>query len=140
MSETLGDRISKLLKKNGMTQRGLAEAIGVTEVSVGRYINGHRIPKGFTIVNIAAALHTTTDYLLGRKIDDNQATQKTVKSILKPCPFCGREDGVYMCKEGNQWQVICDYGWGGCGASSGFYDTPKETAEAWNRRAGEVEK
>ena len=36
MNETLGGRISELLEKHGMTQRELAEAVGVTEVSMSR--------------------------------------------------------------------------------------------------------
>ena len=51
---TLGGRIAALLKQNGMTQRELAEKVKVTEVSMSRYI-----------ANIAAALNTTSDYLLG---------------------------------------------------------------------------
>ena len=63
----LGSRISELLNKSGMTQRELAEKIGVTGASVHRYINGDRNPKGSTIVKIADALGTTSDYLLGLK-------------------------------------------------------------------------
>ena len=71
MNETLGGRISELLEKNGMTQRELAEAVGVTEVSMSRYIKGDRVPKGPIIANIALALHTTTDYLLGQETEED---------------------------------------------------------------------
>ena len=57
---TLGGRIAELLEKNGLTQRELAEKVGVTEVSMSRYISNDRTPA-----NIATALHTTSDYLLG---------------------------------------------------------------------------
>ncbi len=60
-------------------------------------------------------------------------------SIIKPCPFCGREDSVYMLKERDEWHVQCDFTWGGCGAGGGWRKTPKEAADAWNKRAGEVE-
>ena len=62
---TLGVRIAELLEKNGLTQRELAEKVGVTEVSMSRYISNDRTPKGPVIANIATALHTTSDYLLG---------------------------------------------------------------------------
>ena len=62
---TLGGRIADLLKNSGLTQRELADQVGVTEVSMSRYISGDRIPKGPVIANIATALHTTSDYLLG---------------------------------------------------------------------------
>ena len=61
----LGGRIADLLKKSGLTQRELADKVGVTEVSMSRYISGDRTPKGPVIANIANALHTTSDYLLG---------------------------------------------------------------------------
>lgn len=40
----LGGRIKGLLKKRGLTQKELAEKVGVTEVSVSRYISGERTP------------------------------------------------------------------------------------------------
>ncbi len=71
MDNILGERISELLTKNGITQRELADLVGVTEVSMSRYIKGGRVPKGPIIANIALALHTTTDYLLGQEADDD---------------------------------------------------------------------
>lgn len=67
MTNILGGRISELLQQNGLTQRELAELVGVTEVSMSRYIKGDRTPKAPVIANIAKALHTTSDYLLGQE-------------------------------------------------------------------------
>lgn len=61
----LGERISDLLQKHGLSQRELAEKVGVTEVSMSRYISGDRVPKGLIVVNIANALHTTVEDLMG---------------------------------------------------------------------------
>lgn len=69
MKTKLGGRIAELLKKNGLTQRELADLVGVTEVSMSRYISGDRVPKGPVIANIATALHTTSDYLLGTEVE-----------------------------------------------------------------------
>ena len=71
MNTTLGERISELLSKNGLSQRELADKVGVTEVSMSRYIKGDRVPKGPIIANIALALHTTSDYLLGQEADED---------------------------------------------------------------------
>ena len=62
----IGARILPLMKKKGMTQRELANQIGVTEVSISRYISGARMPKANIVVYIADALNTTTDFILGR--------------------------------------------------------------------------
>lgn len=71
MENILGERISDLLKKNGLTQRQLADKVGITEVSMSRYIKGDRVPKGPVISNIAVSLHTTSDYLLGQEVEED---------------------------------------------------------------------
>lgn len=70
MSKELGKRISESLKKSNMQQKELAERIGITEGVISRYISGDREPKPETIANIATALHTTSDYLLGIENDE----------------------------------------------------------------------
>ncbi|VFB17229.1 transcriptional repressor DicA [Urinicoccus massiliensis] len=62
---TLGKRISFLLDQKNLTQKELAKMANVTEVSIGRYINGKRQPNATALYDIAKALDTTTDYLLG---------------------------------------------------------------------------
>ena len=62
---TFAERLAKLLKKQGITQKELAERVGVTEATMSRYMHSKRIPKSEIIANIATALHTTSDYLLG---------------------------------------------------------------------------
>lgn len=81
----LGERISDQLKKHSLTQRELAERVGVTEVSMSRYINGERVPKGPIIANIATVLHTTSDYLLGQKVEDDTELEyyRTQRSIAR---------------------------------------------------------
>ena len=44
--------------------------IGITETALSRYIAGSRDPKPEVIANIATALHTTSDFLLGIENDD----------------------------------------------------------------------
>ena len=67
----IGERIAGLLMEQGKTQRELAKQVGTTEASISRYIKGDRVPKGPILANIAKALHTTTDYLLGNENDSN---------------------------------------------------------------------
>lgn len=68
----IGVRIFELIKANGIKQKELAEFIGLTEVTISRYIRGSRVPNGCNIVKIASALHTTTDYLLyGQHKEEN---------------------------------------------------------------------
>ena len=74
MKERIGNRISKLMKESGYTQKELATMIGVTESAMSRYLNNEREPKIEVIANLATALNTTSDYLIsGKDADDNFA-------------------------------------------------------------------
>lgn len=61
----MGGRIKQRLEELGMSQRELAKACKVTDVSMSRYVSGDRTPKGPIISQIARALGVTSDWLLG---------------------------------------------------------------------------
>jgi DNA-binding XRE family transcriptional regulator len=63
----MGGRIKQRLEELGMSQRELAKACKVTEVSMSRYVSGDRTPKGPIISQIARTLGVTSDWLLGMK-------------------------------------------------------------------------
>lgn len=62
--KTLGERIAKLMKKQGYTQKELAMMVGVTESAMSRYLSNEREPKLEVIANLATALCTTSDFLI----------------------------------------------------------------------------
>lgn len=70
MGKDMGLRIAETLRNRGMTQKELAERIGVTEAVVSRYISGDRETKPEMLANIATALHTTSDFLLGIETEE----------------------------------------------------------------------
>lgn len=70
MSKELGQRLSGLLQKRGITQKELADRINTTEATLSRYVSGDREPKADMLANITTALHTTSDYLLGIEKDE----------------------------------------------------------------------
>lgn len=75
---------------------------------------------------------------------------------LKPCPFCGAsmleitnahdlEECANFADEScpcenyedvgcSYFTVVCNVNKGGCGASSGYYETEEKAIAAWNRR------
>ena len=65
--KSTGERIKALLKEKKMTQRQLAELSGMTESALSHYIKGERIPSGVASVNVAYALSTTVNYILGKE-------------------------------------------------------------------------
>ena len=80
MGKELGMRISQLLRTRNIQQKELAEQIGITETAISRYIAGTREPKPEVIANIATALHSTSDYLLG--IENNDFNFHQVRRII----------------------------------------------------------
>ena len=78
MNENFKNRMETLLKSKGMTQRELASKLGVSEVTVSRWMtdgaNG-RNPSIQTLQKIAEILETTTDSLLGQEGSDVKTIQ-----------------------------------------------------------------
>lgn len=61
--------VRKLMKQYDLSQKDLAGMSGVTEAAMSRYLAGERQPRADKIANMATALHSTSDELLGRKIE-----------------------------------------------------------------------
>lgn len=66
MACPMGQRILELLEQKDMKQKDLAQKLGITEVSVSRYINGTHTPHTDIVVKMADILGVSADYLLGR--------------------------------------------------------------------------
>ena len=58
-------RIREELIRSNLSQEQLAEKIGVSYVSMSRYVNGKRNPKGNILVKMALVLGVTSEYLTG---------------------------------------------------------------------------
>ncbi len=57
--------------------------------------------------------------------DKDVAETSNCRELLESCPAAE----PYVC-------VVCNMHEGGCGASSGYYDSAEKAIAAWNRRAG----
>ena len=73
MNESVRNRIEMQLRLKKMSQKDLAERLGVTEVTVSRWLSGERDPSIETLNRIAEALDTTTSYFF---ITDDWQTEK----------------------------------------------------------------
>ena len=62
----MAERICGLLQVKSMSCDDLAREAGVTEAAARRYAFGERQPRGPILLNVAKALGTTADFLLGR--------------------------------------------------------------------------
>ncbi len=81
------ERMSELMKSNGLSQKELAIKAGVTESAMSYYAKGERTPRSDVLTRIAKALGTTTDYLLGN------ASEATLNSDSKDLQYLQRNLG-----------------------------------------------
>lgn len=66
----LGENIKKARKAAGVTQKGLAEALGVYQKDISRWENGERTPSVEALAGICKALKVSADTLLETGIKD----------------------------------------------------------------------
>jgi len=69
---SFSDRVKTLRKAKKMTQRQMADALGITERSYQRY-EAENNPNNETLIKLADFFDVSTDYLLGRS--DNPRRQ-----------------------------------------------------------------
>ena len=65
MGIEFGNRLAKLRKEKGLTQEELAEKVGVSRQTLGKWESGEVSPETENIVALAKALEISTDELLG---------------------------------------------------------------------------
>lgn len=56
--------LRKKMRNKNMTQRDLAEAVGITECAISKYIQAKRTPRPNIISKLALVLECTTDELI----------------------------------------------------------------------------
>lgn len=91
---TFGEKLKQLRKEMGLTQKQLADQLGVTKSVVSFYELRERTPSPEVLVKLAGIFHVSADYLLGiektRSIDisgldydDERAVRMIVERLRK---------------------------------------------------------
>lgn len=80
---TVGKEIQLLLEARNMTRKQLAEASGLTEAAISRYISGTRTPKSISLSAIAKALDVTSDELLGNVADSSDEVDNAIRLVAR---------------------------------------------------------
>lgn len=80
MSEIMGKRLRALRDKSGLSQKFVAEKVGVKNNTLSGYESGNREPDSEILTKLADFYDVTTDYLHGRvsdpkgySIEDNES-------------------------------------------------------------------
>lgn len=78
--------LKKAREATHLTQSQVAEKLGVTHVTYQNYEYGKREPNNALLCNIADLFHVTTDYLLGRDVNESEPVEQLVKRFNLSVP------------------------------------------------------
>ena len=67
--EKFSYRLTVLLDENNMKQTELAKKVGISNVTICRYLTAERIPRLDVVIKIASLFNVSVDYLLGLSND-----------------------------------------------------------------------
>lgn len=103
----IAGRIVNVLNRCGISQRQLADAVGMTEVSISRYVKGKRIPSAEILGRIADVLGVTTDYLITGKTEPTKHVEMIVDYLVDGDDYMYSDNrGVLVrCRDCKWW---CD--------------------------------
>ena len=94
MQESIGNRLKRLRTAKNFSQKQLAKLCGVAQSTIAS-IEGESRGYGLSIVAIAQALETTTDYLQGIKaLTAPESTTQSPFSSVTASQFSGLDAGL----------------------------------------------
>lgn len=64
---TVNERIKQLREAKSLSQRQLADEVGITKQAISKYEKGIDMPSAMTLCALADVFECSTDYLLGRE-------------------------------------------------------------------------
>lgn len=83
----INNKLKDLRTASGLTQKQLAERLGVAKSVVSYYEQGERLPSYDVLIKISRIFHVTTDYLLGlehiRTLDVSDLTDEQINAMNK---------------------------------------------------------
>ena len=65
MKNKLGKQLKEIREYNNLSQRKLANDLGVTQACIGKWETGDREPSLDDLIKVAKYFGVTTDYMLG---------------------------------------------------------------------------
>jgi len=126
-----GERLKNIRKSKKITQQQLSKALGVGQSTIANYENNTRFPMENTLIELAAYLEVSLDYLMGiksikeenpsvsfdelknnllnglLKSEEKEATQQIKESFYRGIPFTDLIEKIIlpvMCEVGNLWE------------------------------------
>ena len=113
LNKIIKTRLNILMEECDIKQVELANKANLTEVSVSRYLQGHRIPTVENLVKMAKVLNTSTDYLVGltstpEPVDADNTDKILMKIIRKKLQILYRELEclITLGSEDSKWKIV----------------------------------
>ena len=115
-NKSIANRITNALNRCGVSQRQLADATGMTEVTISRYVKGKRIPSAETLGRIADVIGVTTDYLITGKTEPTKHVEMIVDYLVDGDDYLYSDNkGILIrcrdCKWWNGGNVTIECAW-----------------------------
>lgn len=112
---SVGDRIRSALRFRGITQRELAERVGLTEQAISRYVHGSRTPHPKYLSRISRALDIPYDHLLhGSPEIGRSEIEDALALIRRNLPYITNEDRRefvdILCGLKTEADLLAEYG------------------------------
>lgn len=76
-------RLEALLEEKELKQKDLAKKIGVSEVTISRYLTTNRRPRTDVAIKIAKELGVSTDYLLAENEDNHESSGESERDFTQ---------------------------------------------------------
>ncbi len=95
-------RLMVLMEDFNMSQMDLSRKIGISNVTISRYLSGDRVPRLDVVVKIAFAFDVSIDYLLGiseNKDDTSAHTNSDVDIALLAKALFGLDGNAHLTKK-----------------------------------------
>jgi transcriptional regulator with XRE-family HTH domain len=105
--QQISNRIINALNRTGISQRQLADATGMTEVSISRYVKGKRIPSAEILGRIADVLGVTTDYLITGKTEPTKHVEMIVDYLVDgdDYQYSDNKGILVRCRDCKRWNA-----------------------------------
>ena len=112
---SVGARIRSALRFRGITQRELADRVGLTEAAISRYVTGGRVPAPKYLSRISRALDIPYDHLLhGSPEIGRSEIEDALILIRRNLPYLTNEDRrefvEILCGLKTEADLLAEYG------------------------------
>ena len=81
--ETTGQRLSRLRKERGLTQKELAQKIGIGHTLISDYETGRLMLNGEMVARLAMTLGVSADTILGLKLTERDGDTPSVRILRR---------------------------------------------------------